>query len=120
MKTQTVFMVQQHLIPNHCGQLVPKFNTRGTEQFGQLETLLQPNLTGLDAEHALSVLKEKLKNYSDNDYILPLGTSMLIGLAVAVAADVNKGRVKLLQYNNRAGAYYIVSANVKLSSKERK
>jgi hypothetical protein len=50
--------------------------------------------------------------FDDQDYLLCIGDPVAIGLATAVAASRNYGRVKLLKWDRQEHRYYVVKANI--------
>lgn len=57
-------------------------------------------------------LHELLRNFNDNDYIVPLGNPTLVAMAVLVAAEVNDGRVKMLDWIRDERRYRVVQIDL--------
>ena len=55
--------------------------------------------------------KKKLKDFCDDDYLLLIGDPVLIGIATAVAADINRGRVKFLKWDRETAQYLEIGAD---------
>jgi hypothetical protein len=53
-------------------------------------------------------LQRALKDFGDQDYLLLMGDPVAIGLACAVASDINQGRFKLLKWDRQQHVYYPV------------
>lgn len=51
----------------------------------------------------------KLMQFSDTDYLVPLGSPVLIAMATMIAAKSNEGRVRMLDWQRDAGRYRIAS-----------
>lgn len=49
----------------------------------------------------------KLSTFSDADYLVPLGSPVLIAMAFAVAVDTNDGRVRMLDWCRDAARYRV-------------
>jgi hypothetical protein len=102
-----VFVVQQNIKRSEDGTMVPRFDMTKAYEFGDVRIILphgsQPS--GETKER----LKENLKAYTDDDYILPVGNPTLIGWAVYYAACYNDGFVKTLQWNSRKNSYDVIS-----------
>lgn len=108
-----VYVVQNQTRQNpKTGQLEPKFNLSSAEQFGRMEYLLSPTARPFSPEHAIGEMREKLRNYTSEDYLLLIGNPCLIGFAVAIAADFNDGFVKVLQWNGVERRYIPISADL--------
>lgn len=107
-----VFVVQnQHRWNIHTQQFEPKFDLSSAEEFGELIPLLNPTASPFRPDAPIRDMKEKLAGYSDDDYLLLIGNPMLIGFAVAIAADQNQGSVRLLQWSGKDQRYIAVATN---------
>ena len=102
-ESMTVFVVQE---------VVGK-NILSAEKYGDLELLL-PEGSQLVLSTAPTVrrLKNKLKDFSDDDYLLLMGDPSAIGIACAVASSNNRGRFKCLKWDKREYKYYPVEVNL--------
>lgn len=110
----TVFVVQKQMrFDDRTGELVPRFKTLDkAERFGDLEYLLSPSAHPFNPANIIGDLHEKLKNFSDEDFLLLIGNPALIGMATAVASHYNSGRVKLLQWSGRQSDYAEISVRM--------
>lgn len=107
----TVYVIQNHAsYDKRTGLMVPRYDLSPAEQFGTLEFLLSPVTVPSAPERVIDTLREKLQNYCDDDYLLLIGNPCFIAFAAALAADVNEGRINLLQYNGSRKQYYVVKA----------
>jgi hypothetical protein len=50
-------------------------------------------------------LRERLADFSDNDYLLPVGNPALCAMAAMVCGDVNEGRVRILDWQRNEREY---------------
>lgn len=106
-----VFVVQRHAIHNaKTGQMVDRFDLSPAEKFGELHFLLSPISVPTNPEEAIRKMRENLHNFSDKDYLLLIGNPCFIGWATAIAADINEGKVKLLQWNGKHKKYHVVES----------
>lgn len=106
-----VFVVQdQQRMNSQTGQLEPRFDLSVAKEYGELNFLLSSSTKPFSTEGVINALKEKLRTYSDKDYLLLIGNPCLIGLTVAVASQVNEGRVRMLQWHGRDRRYIPVHA----------
>ena len=94
-------------------QEVPGRNILSAEAYGPLVILL-PSMMQIQvsADEAVSLLNAMLKTFSDRDYILTMGDPVAIGLATAIAARNNEGRVKFLKWDRHEKRYYVVRATM--------
>lgn len=116
----TVYIVQRPMF--HCkttGQMRAKFDLTPAEVFGEIKELLSPNAKPFTPGPIISELYTNLEKFNDSDYIICIGNPILIAVAAAIAADVNEGRMKLLQWNQTHEKYIPVDINLGFTSASR-
>ena len=92
----TVFITQEN----------PKVDTLSARDWGHLDPHLNPG-------RIVSQLRRKLRHYDDEDWLLALGDPAIIGIAFAIAAESNSGRVNLLKWDKREKTYYPVQITIR-------
>lgn len=108
-----VYVVQdQHRWDEGTSRLVPKFDLSTAEEYGDLIFLLGANAAPFNSPPIIRELQQKLSDYQDDDYLLLIGNPCLIGWSVAIAADMNEGRVQLLQWSGKDRRYIPVPADL--------
>jgi hypothetical protein len=106
-----VYVIQNHAsYDKSTGLMVPRYDLSPAEEFGELEFLLSPVTVPNKPERAIAELRKKLCNFSDDDYLLLIGNPCFIGWSCTIAADINDGKVAMLQYNGSRKQYYVVKA----------
>jgi len=105
-----VFVVQNsHKLNTQTGSLEPKYNLDAAREFGEIVYLLSPTASPFHSQPIIEELQSKLIEYNDDDKLLLIGNPVLMGLAVAIAADANDGKVSLLQWNGKSQKYIEVN-----------
>jgi hypothetical protein len=94
------------------GEIEPVFDITPAEEHGELVELLSPTAKPFNPEPIIEELYVKLENYGDDDFILCIGNPILMALACSIAADINDGRVNMLQWNGHQGRYVPVEADI--------
>jgi hypothetical protein len=108
-----VYAIQnQHRWDQGKGEFVPKFDLSSAKQYGDVEYLLTPTAAPFNSGPVVKELKQKLSWFGDNDSLLLIGNPVLIGCAVAIAAKVNNGRVKVLQWSGTDRRYVAVQLDL--------
>lgn len=108
-----VFAIQQpHRLSDDRSALVPKFDLKPAEEYGELHFLLSPTASPFNPAPIIQELIDKLHGFGDNDYILAIGNPCLIGWAVTIAARWNNGRVRMLQWSGRERRYIAIAADL--------
>ena len=67
--------------------------------------LLQPGRIALSTVPMMQRLRATLKDFSDEDYLLPTGDTAAIVAASLVAANFNRGRIKVLSWDRTTKTY---------------
>ena len=108
----TVYVVQKQMrFDRESGSLVPKFDLEPAEEYGAIEYLLSPTAAPFNPGPILAELRERLARFNDEDYLLLVGNPVIIGWAMAIAADIN-GNVKALQWSGKDQRYICIDAEV--------
>jgi hexokinase len=69
----------------------PKINIIGATQYGQLKVLLPENSQIiLSPAYVITTLKQKLKDYKSNDYLLLTGDPAIIGVACSIVFPISQ------------------------------
>lgn len=102
----SVYVVQkQHKWDTQKQELVEKYDLRPAEEYGDLVYLLSPTAAPFNSRPIINELKEKLKFFKPDDYLLLIGNPALIGFSVAIAADHTGGSLNLLQWSGKDRKY---------------
>ena len=81
-------------------------------RFGKFENLLpRKDQLMISSQPVVHALKKKLKDFSDDDYILCLGDPSIIATVAVVAASMNRNRFKMLKWDRHLKKYYPVEVN---------
>ena len=110
-----VFAPQQPMrYDRDMGAMVPSMDLSPAAEYGELVVML--HLIGKDAL-LMSVpvvrrIREVLRDFSDEDYLLAVGDPGAIAVAGAVAAEMNRGRFRILKWDGRNHRYLDVLYDV--------
>ena len=89
-------------------------NVRSAEKFGDLKVMLPDNKQMILASGPLTFkLKQELKEFSDDDYLLLIGDPAIIAVCGAIAAKNNGGRFKVLKWDRNDKRYYDLEIDLK-------
>ena len=84
------------------------FNLTPAAEYGDLEVLIPAGQSLLSTVPTVRTLRDKLRNFCDDDYLLPVGDPSIMVAAGAIAAEFNNGRVKLLRWDRITHRYVAV------------
>ena len=99
----TVYIVQE--MSNH--DIAPAM------KFGDMKVLLPANTQiAFSTVPTVRLLRRKLREYEDGDYLLLTGDPVAIGLACSIAAFYNAGRYTALKWDRREKLYIPVKIDI--------
>lgn len=99
-----VYVVQQHLKMDHDRVLRPKFNLEPAREFGELVFCLHEDALPQNGQSVLDQLRSTLSDIQEGDYILPIGSTILMCLTAVVAAEFTP-KLNFLYWSGRHGNY---------------
>jgi len=92
----------------------PRVNILPALKFGDPETLAGPfDQVHINPGRTVSQIRRKLRGFCDDDWLLAMGDPAIIGIAFAIAAELNHGRVKLLKWDRMEKTYYPVKISLR-------
>lgn len=91
---------------------VPSINLVPANQFGQLVVMLPPNANRLHISPLVTALKEQMKDFGPEDYIVAVGDPSLIAAASCIAVRKTQGLLRILKWDRQTSSYIPVEANV--------
>ena len=110
MSERIVYVIQQ--IPGtQAGN--PKINIMGASKYGEFKFLL-PEFSQMifSPGPLIYKLRQGLKNYTSNDYLLLTGDPAIIGVACSIVSDITNGKYNLLKWDKQERKYYPIEINL--------
>jgi len=104
-----VYQVQQSgMFVKSIGQFVP-FDTSQAEAFGEIKVMLPSsrNQFDLSDEFICQTLVMELEDFTEEDYLLLMGTPRAMAAAAAIAADNTDGMVQVLNWDKHTKRYVV-------------
>lgn len=90
---------------------LPAMDLSPAAEHGELVVLMPQSQSMLAPVPTVRALKEKLRNFTDNDFILPVGDPVLIATVAMVASEQNGGKVKFLKWDRHLKSYYVIQVD---------
>lgn len=110
----TVYIVQEPMRRNFdTGEMEPMMDLTPASAYGELVVLIKSHKLPLMTAPFIASLRSGLKNFSDDDFLLPTGAPAAIAFAGAVAAEMNRGFVNLLVWDKQTHQYIKIGGNVR-------
>ena len=106
----TVYVIQE-IAGTREGR--PKINNMGASQYGSFKFLL-PELSQIifSPGPLIMKLRQGLKDYRSNDYLLLTGDPAIIGVACSIASDITNGKYNVLKWDKQERRYYPITINL--------
>ena len=113
MSESRVFVIQE-IAGTKAGK--PKINIIGASNYsssGKFHFLLSEFSQMIFSPGPLIYkLRQGLKNYTSDDYLLLTGDPAIIGVACSIVSDITNGRYKLLKWDKQERKYYPIEINL--------
>ena len=87
------------------GELRQVHDITPAAKFGVLEVLVPGGPVVLSTQHLVTTLKDKLRDFCDDDYLLCLGDPAVMTICASICSRVNGGRYTLLVWDRHANEY---------------
>ena len=110
MKEKIVYVIQE--IPGtQSGH--PKINIMGASKYGEFKFLL-PEFSQIifSPGPLIFKLRQALKDYRTEDYLLLTGDPAIIGVACSIVSDITNGKYNLLKWDKQERQYYPIEINL--------
>ena len=110
MKENKVYVIQE-VAGTKSG--APKINIMGASRYGKFEFLL-PEFSQIIFSPGPLVykLRQGLKNFTTEDYLLLTGDPAIIGVACSIVSDMTNGKYNLLKWDKQERQYYPIEINL--------
>jgi hypothetical protein len=91
----------------------PKYNILGAQKFGQIVTVLpEKSQIILSPGPLIHKLRNALKDYTTDDYLLLSGDPAIIGVVCSVVCDITNGKFNLLKWDRQEKTYYPIEVDI--------
>jgi hypothetical protein len=110
-KPSKVYILQDIPIDRETGR--PKYNITGARKYGEIEIMFRAleQIMFLPGPFIFSI-RQKLKNFTEDDYLLLNGDPAIIGVTCAIASEMTNGKFKLLKWDRQEKTYYPIEINI--------
>jgi hypothetical protein len=112
MKSGRVFITQNPMRRNVYNDLVYKYDLTAAREYGSLEVLLPSGPVLISPQLAITQMREKLRDFKPNDWLLCLGDPVVIAAASAIVSEVNGGVVPVLVWDRQVRKYLAIVVDI--------
>jgi|TARA_A100001391_G_scaffold72921_1_gene46813 hypothetical protein len=109
--SERIVYVIQHIAGTQAGK--PKINIIGAQKYGEFKFLL-PEFSQMifSPGPLIYKLRQGLKNFKAEDYLLLTGDPAIIGVACSIVSDITGGKFRLLKWDKQERKYYSIEINL--------
>lgn len=94
------------------GKFVPVMDFSKVLDYGDPVVCLKSGRVALTPGPTIDNLREVLRHFNDEDYIVSVGDPTVIFITAMIASDYNNGRVKLLKWDKKMSTYIKVDCDI--------
>ena len=110
VKSPIVYVIQE-IAGTKDGK--PKINILGAAEYGTFKFLLHELSQMIFSPGPLIFkLRQGLKDYNTEDFLLLTGDPAIIGVACSIVADITAGKFNLLKWDKQERKYYPIHINL--------
>lgn len=107
--TPKVYVTQEVMVvDNASGKMRRKFNMTDAAKYGELVVLLPASRSMMASVPVVRELLEKLREFKQGDYLLPLGDPAIMAAAAGIAAKYSNGMFNVLKWDRLSNTYIAV------------
>ena len=101
-----VYLLQDIPIDRESGR--PKYNIMGARKYGEIEIMFRAlEQIMFSPGPFIFSIRQKLKNFTEHDYLLLNGDPAIIGVTCAIASEMTNGKFKLLKWDRQEKTYEV-------------
>lgn len=90
---------------NAIGSNVPKMDFTPALKYGEIVVCLPHNISFYVTAPVVAALKEKLRDFTEDDYLISVGSPLVIGISTHIALCKTGGKVNLLTWDKLQREY---------------
>ena len=87
------------------GASVPMYDFSRALRYGELVVCLPPNVSFHMTRPIVTALRERLRDFTADDYLIAVGSPVIIAISAHIALQRTGGRLNLLSWDRREGEY---------------
>ena len=106
-----VYLLQDIPVDSETGS--PKYNIMGARKYGDIVIMFRAlEQIMLSPGPFIFSIRQKLKDFTEEDYLLLNGDPAIIGVTCAIASEMTNGKFKLLKWDRQERTYYPLEINI--------
>jgi len=94
------------------GQQIKSVDLSPAAKWGEIIIVLQTSQAMVAPSAMIKTINDVLHDFSDDDYIVPVGDPILMCVVASIAARNNNGRVRYLKWDRRNRDYMVIKTDI--------
>ncbi len=108
-----VFIVQEVMARNRESKSVrPAHDFTAAVKYGELTVLLPHSVLPLQLDNIVSILNEKLKNITKEDYLILVGDPVAMAITASIVSKNTGGKLRILKWDRKYKVYVPNTADI--------
>lgn len=108
-----IYVTQEAKVRNRVtGLLENRIKDEDMYFWGKPKYLFPFGKVTMDFDGVVAILRSQLRNFNDEDYILPTGDPALMIAAAGVALKTNNGKAQILRWDRQDQEYEVIKLNL--------
>ena len=87
------------------GMWVPSVNMAPAEKYGELVVMLPPDANRLHTAPLVAAMKDQMRDFTAEDYVVAVGDPSLIAAAAVIATRKSGGLLRILKWDRMRAEY---------------
>ena len=109
----SVFIIQEPTKRDSItGEMIPIMDFRKVLEYGNPVVCLPTGRVSLAPGPTVDALKEKLRDFTDNDYLVAVGDPSAMFIAAMVVGQLNRNRCQLLKWDRDSRRYIKIQVDL--------
>lgn len=84
---------------------IPSINIDPARKFGEVVVMLPPNANRAHTVPLVQAMKEQMRDFAPEDYVIAVGDPSLIAAAACIAAKKTGGFLRMLKWDRQMSEY---------------
>lgn len=84
---------------------IPSINIDPARKFGEVVVMLPPNANRAHTAPLVQAMREQMRDYTADDYVIAVGDPSLIAVAACIAAKKAQGTLRMLKWDRQMANY---------------
>lgn len=91
---------------------MPTVDISGAKRYGEINVMLPPEANRLAVVPMVQALREQMRNFGREDYLLAMGDPTILAAAACIASLKTGGNLRMLKWDRQSTDYFPVEIKI--------